>query len=242
MAPDAKRAQTALPPDAGDSGTPRVTRDQPVADPATRTQRRAKANRQAIIAVAREIIATQGEAALTLDAVAAQADVAVQTIYNRVGGRSALLLAVAEQAMQESRAYMNAAYSRDGSAEDRIRHAALAYARFAAERPHEFRILLEPPDEPEAVARIVELTNEQNRQLVDTITQAVTQGDARSDLDPADVAVVLSAALNGLVALTWWPGAADMGSADFERLLDVFAHVIADGLHAPKTPDEARTP
>lgn len=222
----------------GDSG---VTRGEPVVEPGTRTQRRAQANRQAIIDVAREIVATQGEAALTLDAVAAQADVAVQTIYNRVGGRSALLLAVAEQAMQESRAYMNAAYSREGSAEDQIRHAALAYARFAAERPHEFRILLEPPDEPEAVARIVELTNEQNRQLVDTIRKAIAQGDARHDLDPADVAVVLSAALNGLVALTWWPGAAGMVATDFERLLDVFAHVIADGLHAPTNPDETRT-
>ncbi len=39
---------------------------------------------------------------MTLAAVAERADVAVQTIYNRVGGRDAVLMAVAERALQDS--------------------------------------------------------------------------------------------------------------------------------------------
>lgn len=114
----------------------------------TRTQQRAAENRRTVIDAAREIIATQGVEALTLEAVAEKADVVVQTIYNRVGGRSALLTAVAEQALEQSRVYMDPAYEADGTVEERMMLAANAYARFARERPHEFRILVEPPNEP----------------------------------------------------------------------------------------------
>ena len=96
----------------------------------TRTQQRAAENRRTVIDAAREIIATQGAEALTLEAVADKADVVVQTIYNRVGGRSALLTAVAEQALEESRVYMDPAYAADGTVEERIMLAANAYARF----------------------------------------------------------------------------------------------------------------
>lgn len=204
----------------------------------TRTQRRAEANRRLIVDVAREIIATRGEGALTLEAVADRADVAVQTIYNRVGGRSALLLAVAEQAMEESRAYMDAAYTSEGTAEERIRRAAIAYARFGRERPHEFRILVEPPDEPEAVAGIVELTAEQNGKLVEAVREAIATGEARPDLDPDDLAKVLSATLNGLVALAWRPGALRESPEDLERLMAIYMAVVADGLRtrAPNSP------
>lgn len=46
---------------------------------------------------------------MTQEAVADRADVVIQTIYNRVAWRSALLAAVAEQVMQENRVYMDAA-------------------------------------------------------------------------------------------------------------------------------------
>lgn len=203
--------------------------------PPTRTQRRAEANRQLVVGAAREIVATQGVAALTLEAVAERADVAVQTIYNRVGGRSALLTAVAEQAMEESRAYMDAAYSAAGTAEDRMLLAAAEYARFAHERPHEFRILVEPPDQPEAVARIAELTREQNAKLAGAIRDGIAAGAARPDLDPDDLATMFWATLNGLLALAWRPGDLQQSAADLERLLAVYSAIIADGLRA-RTP------
>ncbi|QLL05356.1 TetR/AcrR family transcriptional regulator [Mycobacterium vicinigordonae] len=196
----------------------------------SRTQQRAAANRRAVLDAAREIIATQGVDALTLEAVAERADVVVQTIYNRVGGRSAVLTAVAEQALEESRAYMDPAYDADGGAEDRILLAAAAYARFARERPHEFRILVEPPNEPDAVKRIAELTRVQNARLADVIREGIQVGVLRPDLDPDDIATALWAALNGLLALAWRPGGLHASPETIDRLLTAYIATVTDGL------------
>lgn len=212
------------------ASTTRSQQDTAASPAPTRTQRRAAANRRSVVDAAREIVATRGVEALTLEAVADRADVAVATIYNRVGTRSALLVAVAEQAMEESRVYMDAAYEADGSAEERLRLVCATYARFARERPHEFRILVEPADEPEAVSRLAELTREQNAKLAGVIRDGITAGAVRPDLDPDDVATTLWASLNGLLALAWRPGGlrADTGSLD--RLLATYVAMIGDGL------------
>ncbi|MFS4108358.1 TetR/AcrR family transcriptional regulator [Streptomyces sp. PD-S100-1] len=216
-------------PDLHETTEPTPAPTAPSAKP-TRTQRRAAATRASVVNAAREIVATEGATALTLEAVAERADVAIQTIYNRVGGRSALLTAVAEQAMEENRAYMDAAYRAEGTAEERLLGAAAAYARFAHERPHEFRILVEPADEPEAVARIAELTREQNAKLADVIRDAISSRTARPDLDPDDLATVFWATLNGLLALSWRPGALRVDGEDLERLLAAYTATVADGL------------
>jgi AcrR family transcriptional regulator len=69
----------------------------------TRTQRKAKATRLSILEAAETLLAEGGRDAVTLEAVATRADVAVQTLYNRVGGLSALLIAVAERALDGRR-------------------------------------------------------------------------------------------------------------------------------------------
>ncbi|MGU3502486.1 TetR/AcrR family transcriptional regulator [Mycobacterium sp. C31M] len=199
----------------------------------TRTQQRAAANRRAVVDAAREIIATQGSEALTLEAVAEKADVVVQTIYNRVGGRSAVLTAVAEQALEESRIYMDAAYSAQGTVEERVLRVAEAYARFARERPHEFRILVEPPNEPDAVERIAELTHSQNARLTNVIREGIQVGIIRSDLDPDDISATLWATFNGLLSLAWRPGSLGAGPAVIDRLLGVYLATVGDGLRTP---------
>lgn len=196
----------------------------------TRTQQRAAANRRAVLDAAREIIATQGVEALTLEAVAEKADVVVQTIYNRVGGRSAVLTAVAEQALEESRTYMDPAYDAHGGVEQRVLLAAAAYARFARERPHEFRILVEPPNEPDAVERIAELTRTQNARLADVIREGIQAGILRADLDPDDLATALWATLNGLLALAWRPGGLHASPEAIDRLLAAYIATVSEGL------------
>lgn len=204
----------------------------PVDSTANRMQRKARANRQAVIDAAREIVVESGPSALTLEAVAERADVAVQTIYNRVGGRSALLTAVAEAALEEGRGYMDEAYAASGSPEERLLIAATAYARFARERPHEFRISVEPPDEPEAISRIVELTATQNAKFAAAVRDGAAHGDIRADLDADRVAAVLHAAANGVLALAWRPGGLATSEDDIDRLLQTFVAIVQDGLRA----------
>ncbi|WP_032364647.1 TetR/AcrR family transcriptional regulator [Rhodococcoides fascians] len=196
----------------------------------TRTQRRAAANRRSVLEAARSIIAAEGVGALTLEAVAEQADVAVQTIYNRVGGRSALLTAVAEEALDESRVYMDAAYESKGTVEERLLLVAAAYARFARERPHEFRILVEPPDEPNAVERIARLTQAQNSRLAEVLGEGARSGSVRADLNPDDLATTLWAALNGLLSLAWRPGSLGADQKTIDRLLAVYLMALRDGI------------
>lgn len=183
-----------------------------------------------MIDAAREIVATEGVDALTLEAVAERADVAIATIYNRVGNRSSLLLAVAEQAMEHSRAHMDAAYAADGTAEERLLLVAASWVQFARESPHEFRILVEPADEPEAVVRLAELTRTQNAKLANAIRDGIREGLIRPELDPDQVATALWASLNGILALAWRPGGLRVEAESLDDLLATFITVATDGL------------
>ncbi|ABH00002.1 transcriptional regulator, TetR family protein (plasmid) [Rhodococcus jostii RHA1] len=196
----------------------------------SRTARRAAATYRAIVDAAEEVMLEYGSDALTLDAVADRADVAVQTIYNRVGGRSALLVAVAERAFDDNRQYMDAAYAAPGAPVDRILRAAEAYARFAAERPHQFRLLVEPPDEPDALTRIADLVAEQNNKLAAALADGAEDGSINPHLDPATAATALWAAMNGILALTWRADRLRSDDAQARELVTTMTTMITQGL------------
>lgn len=65
-------------------------------------RRRMEQTRAAIVAAARRLIIEGGPAAMTIDAVAAGSATTRQTVYNQIGGRGALLLAVAHDSQQRS--------------------------------------------------------------------------------------------------------------------------------------------
>jgi AcrR family transcriptional regulator len=198
----------------------------------TRTQRRAAATRQSIVQAARDILASQGSASLTIEAVADRADVAVQTIYNRVGGRSALLIAVAELAMLENREYMDVAYATPGTIEERLLLTATAYTRFALESPHEFRLLVEPPDHPAALTRIAELVEDQNNKLAATIREGIAEGALANHAEPEVLATALWAMWNGILSLGWRSDPLHADREHLQRLLDAATRTVLVGLRA----------
>ncbi len=171
----------------------------------TRTARRAAVTHRAIVDAAESVVLERGAGALTLEAVADRADVAVQTIYNRVGGRSAVLIAVAERALEQNRQYMDAAYAAAGCPVERILRAAEAYARFAVERPDQFRLLANPPDQRDAFARVAALVEEQNAKLAEALAAGIADGSVTPHLDPVLAATALWASMNGVLALNWRP-------------------------------------
>nr|WP_228818217.1 WHG domain-containing protein [Nocardia elegans] len=174
-----------------------------------------------------------GSGALTLEAVADRADVAVQTIYNRVGGRSALLIAVAERAFDDNRQYMDAAYAAPGRAVDRILRAAEAYTRFAAERPHQFRLLTDPPNEPEALTRVADLVAEQNNKLAAALAEGAADGSVTPHADPHTAATVLWAAMNGILALSWRADRLRSDETQVRELVTTMITMITKGLFTP---------
>ncbi|MBC2641926.1 MULTISPECIES: TetR/AcrR family transcriptional regulator [unclassified Rhodococcus (in: high G+C Gram-positive bacteria)] len=196
----------------------------------TRTTRRAAANSRAIVDAAEELILEVGSDALTLDAVSARADVAVQTIYNRVGGRSALLIAVAERAFEENRQYMDAAYAAPGTPIERVLRAAEAYTRFAVERPHQFRLLADPPNEPNALARVADLIEEQNTKLATAISDGIADETIPAHIDPTMTATVLWAAWNGILALRWRADRLRADDTQIQGLVATMAQIVINGL------------
>lgn len=196
----------------------------------SRSARKTAANREAIIDAAQALIDEGGLSALTIPAVSERADVAVQTIYNRVGGRDALLLAVAQRALEANSVYMDAALARPGTPLERIQWAAAAYAQFAIERPGEFRLLADPPNEPDAVEPIAATLQHQNDKIAAALRDGIASGCIRTDLDPDLTATTLWATCNGVLALAWRN---DRLRADPTTLLPLLAAIIEDGLATP---------
>ncbi|MFH8520452.1 TetR/AcrR family transcriptional regulator [Streptomyces gelaticus] len=196
----------------------------------SRTARRMTARRRAIIDAAEEILRTGGPGALTLEAVAERADVAVQTIYNRLGGRSDVLVAVAERAFEENRECMDAAYAAPGTPRERILLAADAYTRFALESPHHFRLLAEPPGDADTLEGIADLVDEQNAKLTAALRDGVADGSFNPDLDPRATAYALWAAMNGVLALSWRADRLRVALPDMGSVLDTILAVMTRGL------------
>lgn len=203
----------------------------------TRTQRRTAEMRRSIIEIAAAIVAEKGAAALTTEEVARRADVSVQTVYNRVGGQPALLMAITELALEENRGFMDAAYVSEGSPVERIERAGLAYASFALQRPQAFRVLLNPPDESESMTRVASLIREQNGKLAAALRDGQQAGDGRTDLDPDLTATVLWAMMNGILNLATRTDALRLDSSEMGAAIETAMAIIRSGLvHASDKP------
>lgn len=167
----------------------------------TRTQRRAAEMREHLIDIAEGLLVEGGAAGVSADEVARRADVSLQTVYNRVGRKPDLLIAIAERAMEVNRRYVDAAYSGGGTVEDRALRIFSAYTRFAFEHPQQFRILANPPGEPQALARIAAMAREQNAKLAQLIHDGVEAGLLDTRLDPVVAANALWAMMDGMLQL-----------------------------------------
>jgi AcrR family transcriptional regulator len=180
-------------------------------------------------------LSEQGTQGLTLEAVAERADVVVQTIYNRVGGRAALLLAVTERAVEENRAYVDPAYESDAAPEDRIRAAMAAYVRFATEKPHQFRIVTSPPDDAEVLAQVDALISFHMQHLAKAIREAITAGTVTADLDPDVAATALWAMSSGILSLGLRASKTPITDDYLAQLLAFFEMLVRKGLSGPAT-------
>lgn len=167
----------------------------------TRTQRRADEMRLHLVEIAETLLIEGGMAAVTADEVARRADVSLQTVYNRIGRKPALLVAIAERSMAENRAYVDAAYDGRGTPEERGLRIFHAYVRFALERPHQFRILANPPDDPGAISRIGAMAREQIQHMTAIVRDGIAEEWVNPDIDPESAANAVWAMMNGVLTL-----------------------------------------
>jgi AcrR family transcriptional regulator len=196
----------------------------------TRSQRKAAATADAITAAAEALVAEGGLSAVTLEAVAERADVAVQTIYNRIGGRPALLKAVIQRAYDSSRAHMDPAYAAPGSALERLLGVAQAYVTWATAQPHQFRLLVSPPTDATGLDYVGDLVARQTAQLSALFADGIAAGEINAGLDPQQTATSVWAMFDGLLSLTFRTNGAGATLDQIDDLLATATLVIGDGL------------
>lgn len=100
---------------------------------------RARTSNEAILAAGRETLEAGGLDALTMQAVAARVGIRAPSLYKRFANRSALMRAIAEDAIAEQGREIAAAVRGDDPAAD-LRRMARAYRAFAHRAPQAYQL------------------------------------------------------------------------------------------------------
>src|SRR5205809_2810109 len=110
----------------------------------SRLERRKARTVAAILDAAERHFLERGYEATKVDEIAADADVAVGSIYNHFGSKEGLYAALLERALETFLAYMAEEEQDDLSSVERVLAVMGRLARFARERPGEMRVLSLP--------------------------------------------------------------------------------------------------
>ncbi|MFG2266546.1 TetR/AcrR family transcriptional regulator [Streptomyces sp. NPDC048720] len=109
--------------------------------------------RAACLRAARELLEEDGSAGLSLRAVARRAGVSATAPYRHYADRDALVSAVAAQGYRELAEHLAAAHP-SPTTPDELAAVAVAYVRFALERPALFRVMFAEPCDPHSEERV----------------------------------------------------------------------------------------
>ena len=104
--------------------------------------------RAACLRAARELLEEDGAAGLSLRAVARRAGVSAAAPYRHFADRDALVSAVAAQGYRELAGHLTAAHP-SPTTPDELAAVAVAYVRFALDRPALFRVMFAEPCDPD---------------------------------------------------------------------------------------------
>ncbi|WP_256642286.1 TetR/AcrR family transcriptional regulator [Streptomyces murinus] len=109
--------------------------------------------RAACLRAARELLEEDGAAGLSLRAVARRAGVSAAAPYRHFADRDALVSAVAAQGYRELAGHLAAAHP-SPTTPDELAAVAVAYVRFALDRPALFRVMFAEPCDPDNEERV----------------------------------------------------------------------------------------
>jgi AcrR family transcriptional regulator len=217
--------------------------------PETRLDPRRTRTMRALLEAAARLFAEHGFAAVTVEQIASEAEVAIGSIYGNFGDKRGLYLAAVDAALDVNDAYQLAIFESDMLPIEKLAASGAAYVRFYLEHPGHFRLvqlaLPEPGEGPQAdaaaaihlrVHRIIEL-------MAETLEEAIADGTARR-LPPLPTARFLWASLTGAVALNLKPGVLRITHAEVAELAQLGQMIIAEGIAGPgfRTPEGLLAP
>ncbi|MFE6049951.1 TetR/AcrR family transcriptional regulator [Kitasatospora sp. NPDC056446] len=190
--------------------------------------------RAACLRAARELLEEDGTAGLSLRAVARRAGVSATAPYRHYADRDALVSAVAAEGYAELADHLAAAHPSPRTPDD-LAGVAVAYVRFALERPAMFRVMFAEPCDPaneervSATAAIREYVRgivrgvfpDSDPEALSTAVWAVVHGlaflclDGKLDVStPEAVSTQVRAAVRALLAATPVRPRAEAGTAE----------------------------
>ena len=196
---------------------------------------RAERTVEALLSGAERLFSARPMGEVTLEEIAAEAGVAVGSVYNHFGSKAGLHAAIVERALDTDRQFMDLAYTDDRGPVEQLEAAAQEYLAFYLANPEYFRMLAFPSDPGryqagrELSERLAKAVDEQNSRMVTALRRGIDAGVIR-DVDPEDVATVLWAAWNGVISLGWRPDALHRDDAELARLLQVATEIVSHGL------------
>ncbi|MYV37419.1 TetR family transcriptional regulator [Streptomyces sp. SID1328] len=149
--------------------------------------------RAACLRAARELLEEDGSAGLSLRAVARRAGVSATAPYRHYADRDALVSAVAAEGYRELAEYLAAAHP-EPRTPDELASVAVAYVRFALDRPAMFRVMFAEPCDPNSEERVA--ATAAISEYVRGIVHAVFPG-----VDPDALSTTVWALVHGLAFL-----------------------------------------
>ncbi|MFI8348103.1 TetR/AcrR family transcriptional regulator [Streptomyces sp. NPDC085596] len=149
--------------------------------------------RAACLRAARELLEEDGSAGLSLRAVARRAGVSATAPYRHYADRDALVSAVAAEGYRELAEYLGAAHP-EPRTPDELASVAVAYVRFALDRPAMFRVMFAEPCDPNSEERVA--ATAAISEYVRGIVHAVFPG-----VDPDALSTTVWALVHGLAFL-----------------------------------------
>jgi AcrR family transcriptional regulator len=158
-------------------------------------KRKKKEKQNAIVKAAEKIIAEYGMEKMTMDQVAAEADVAKGTIYLYFKNKGSLLAAVNAELNKEANEYMKERMDLCSGGSEKVRAMGQATVEFFMRNPQKWKAITElyqmkvhDPEDPH-VQEFLQVTNEMVHMMADAYRQGIKEGTIREDLDPVTTAI-----------------------------------------------------
>lgn len=168
-----------------------------------RREREKTETRAMILAAAREMFTREGFERTTMRAIADRIGYTATTIYHHFADKDALML---ELCLNDFRALGKAlaTISQVADPVDRIRLMGRGYVRFAIENPEQFRFMFlveRPMTDPQTI-HALDPTTDAYRSLCDAVSEAISAGRFRPELDnPQLVAQMLWGLVHGIATV-----------------------------------------
>jgi AcrR family transcriptional regulator/DNA/RNA-binding domain of Phe-tRNA-synthetase-like protein len=212
----------------------------------SRLERRKARTVAAILDAAERHFLERGYESARVDEIAADADVAVGSIYNHFGSKEGLYGALVERALDVFLTYMEEPEA-DRKALERVLDSTGRLARFARERPAQMRLLVHPPgaagdqDLVDVLDRVRDAMADQERRTAALIEAAVRRGEARA-VNSRDAAAFLWSAWKGMLTLGPRAERAAPGrDRELRALIEAALRIVVGGLASDAARDEDET-